>query len=109
MGNRWPLPVFTIANIPISQWLAIEQFDKSIRNLSAIIETLINDETFFIPLSIKLANQFILSFDTSIRHIDVTNFSSRSFVYSLTVGFDPRQVAQAGFIVHGFDDHRSRT
>ena len=83
----------SVTHIPIRQRLTIEQFDKPVRYLTTIVEALINDQSFFIPLAVKLAHEFILTFHSGVRHIDISYFPSGCLVYFQSVAFDPGEVA----------------
>jgi ATP-dependent helicase HepA len=62
-----------LSGFPKSKRLAIQQFNKSIRNLPPIVEALINNQRIFSVLPIKHPDQFMLPIQSGRGHVDVSN------------------------------------
>ena len=94
IGHRGPGPIFAVAHAPEVIQGPIEQLDETIGDLSAAIETLVDDEGGLVDLAPKLAHQFGLATAAGVRNINVPHFAVGGGIDLFAIGFDPRQVAQ---------------
>src|SRR5690606_10307508 len=98
MRKRWPGPGTAVTDGPEGEGFAAEHFYKTIRYLTAVVETFIDDERFFIPWRVELAYQFILSVDAGTAHVNVAHLAVGCVFYTFSIGLNPRQMTQALFI-----------
>ena len=99
MSIGWPWPCTSIPDRPECQRIAVEHFNKPIAQLTACIETLIYNKSFFIYLRIKLPHQFCLSISACIRHIHITYLAVGEFFHFFPVAFDPFKMPQSYFLL----------
>src|SRR5258708_3518654 len=78
-----------------------QHFDKAIGDLAAAVESFVDDQSLLLNLPVKLAHQLILTSRTSVRNINVTDFSAGGVFDFLSFGLNPREVAQAGLAGKG--------
>src|ERR1044071_5798867 len=105
VSDPGPGPIFAITHAPIVDHFPPEHFDESIGNLTAAVETFVNNQPWFFELRAKLPHEFGLAVTAGIGHIDVTDFAAAGAVHALAIFLNPCQVPQPRFAGHGLDQH----
>src|SRR5690606_3470654 len=91
---------FSVPDIPIGQYGSIQDFDKAVGNLSSVIKTLVNDETFFIDLAVEHSHQIFLTVQPCAGNIDITNLAIGCFFDIFSVLLNPGQIAKSYLGLH---------
>src|SRR5262245_692861 len=89
VGDGGPGPILPISYPPVIERVTAQQFYKSIRDLAAAVESLVDDQPGFIKLRSKLSDQLGLSMPARIGHVNVTDLPPRGFFHFLAIFFNP--------------------
>src|SRR5207245_1948215 len=101
--NLGPVPILAVAHAPVVDYFAAEHFNEAIGNLTATVETLINNQSGFVELRAELPHQFRLPAAARIGDIDITDLAAADLVHFLAVFLDPGQVTQPRLAAQGLD------